>query len=192
MALTLVTAPTVEPVTVADIKSHLRIDTTDEDTLIEDYITAAREYCERYQNRAYITQTWNLTLNDFPDGDEIEIPLPPLQSITSIKYYGTDDTEYTLSTDDYMVDTDSEVGRVVLKYAKTWPSITLRPANAVVIQFVAGYGDADTDVPERIKQAIKLLVGHLYENREATSIRSIVNVPFAVESLLMLDRIVAI
>jgi len=192
MPLTLVTAPTVEPVTVTDIKSHLRIDTADDDTLLGVYITVARKWCEKFQNRAYITQTWNLILDDFPDGDVIEIPLPPLQSVSSITYYDTDDTAYTFSTDNYMVDTDSEPGRVVLKYAKTWPSITLRPANAVVIQFIAGYGGAASDVPEHIIHAIKMLVGHLYENRENTDIRNIVEVPFGVKALLWADRVVSI
>ena len=75
------TAPTTEPVTISEAKAHLRVDenVAEEDELIAAYIAAAREYCEGFQNRAYITQTWELWLDSFPDKDYIEIPLPPLQ-----------------------------------------------------------------------------------------------------------------
>ena len=189
--LTLITAPTSEPITIDEVISHLRIDGSDEYGLIESYIKAARVYCEKWQNRAYIPQTWMLDLDDFPDEDYINIPLPPLQSVSSVVYYDTDDNNYTLSTSEYLVDIDNEPGRIYLNYSKTWPSITLRPANAVEITFIAGYGDAD-DVPQHIKQAILLLVGHMYENREATSFQNFTELPFAVESLLWTDRIVNI
>jgi len=189
MGLKQTTPPASEPVTLQEIKDHLRILGTDEDALLTAMIQAAREYCEKYQNRAYITQTWELALDQFPPEDRIRIPLPPLQSISSVKYYGTDDTEYTLPATDYQVDIHSQPGRVVLGYGKSWPSITLRPANGVIITFIAGYGTTADEVPERVKQAIKVLVGHLYENREATDIKEFKEVPFAVHALLGLDRI---
>jgi uncharacterized phiE125 gp8 family phage protein len=172
--------------------------TSVEDDLIESLITTAREDCESFQNRAYITQTWELWLDEFPSVDFIEIPLPPLQSVTSIKYY-TADTEATayepgaetpVGTDTYFTDDKSEPGKVCLKHGKSWPSTTLRPHNGVCITFVAGYGDAD-DVPKAVKQAILLLIGHYYENREAvlTSGMNAVAVPMAVESLLWKKRI---
>jgi hypothetical protein len=79
--LKLSTAPTTEPVTVAEAKAHLRVDAevAEEDTLIAAYISAAREYCEGFQNRAYVTQTWELWLDEWPETDHIDIPLPPLQ-----------------------------------------------------------------------------------------------------------------
>ena len=191
MSLVLVSAPTEEPVTIKNIMDHLRIDSDNEYNLIDTYIKTARQYCEKWQNRSYITQTWKLVLDDFPDEKYIELPLPPLQSVSSIIYYDIGDGSNTLPTSDYFVDISSEPGRVGLNYAKTWPSITLRPRNAVEITYVAGYGGA-SDVPEHIKHAIKLLVGHLYENREATSFQSFNELPFAVESLLWPDRIVNI
>jgi len=192
MGLILVTAPTEEPVSLADVKAHLRIDITDDDALLGTYITVARRFCERYQNRAYITQTWKLVLDDWPDDDEIELPYPPLQSVTSIVYYDTEDNDNTLATTVYMVDADSEPGRVTLKYNQTWPYTTLRPYNGIEITYVAGYGDATGDVPENVVHAIKLLVGHLYENREATGIRPLSEIPFTVKALLDLERIVAL
>ena len=141
MALNLITPPSREPLSLALAKSHLKIDSTftDDDNLIQGLITAARVHCEGFQNRAYLEQTWDLWIDRFPTENYIDIPLPPLQSVTSVKYYDTDDTEATFSTDDYDVDTKGYVGRVVLKYGETWPSTVLRPSNGVVIRFVAGY-----------------------------------------------------
>ena len=90
MALTIVTAPATDPVTLAEAKEHLRIDeaNTAESALITAFITASTDYCEKLQNRAFITQVWDLTLERFPVGDIISIPLPPLQAISSVVYYG--------------------------------------------------------------------------------------------------------
>jgi len=181
-----------EPLSLGDVKLHLRVDLDDdiEGELINSLITTAREYCEGFQRRAYLTQTQELWLDSFPSVDYIKLPLPPLQSVTHIKYYGTDDTEYIFTSDDYFVDTKSEPGRVSLGYGKTWPSTTLRPANGVNIEYVAGYGDAASDVPEKVRQAILLLISHWYENREAVSTSGAIpkEIPFSVESLLWQDR----
>lgn len=163
---------------------------TVEDTLLNDLITAARQDCEKFQNRAYVTQTWELWQDDWPVKDSISLPVPPLQSVSSVKYYGTDDTEYTLSTDDYFVDTKSEPGRVVLAYGKSWPTTTLRPANGVCVTFVAGYGDAASDVPRNIRQAMLLLIGHYYEHREDVIVGTISSaLPKGAEALLWPDRV---
>ena len=78
MGLQLVTPPAAEPVSLSEAKEHSRITGTDEDDLITTFIEAAREYCEEYQNRAYITQTWDLSLDEFPDSP-YSLPKPPLQ-----------------------------------------------------------------------------------------------------------------
>ena len=163
-----------------------------EDALLEALITTAREWCEGYQNRAYISQTRELWLDDWPGADYIKIPLPPLQAVNSIKYYDTDDTAATMDTGDYFVDTKSEPGRVSLAYSKSWPTTTLRPVNGVVVEFEAGYGDAATDVPRRVKQAALLLIGHLYEHREQSTEKALSEIPFGVKALLGLDRVVPV
>ena len=188
MGLKLITPPTTEPVSLSEAKEHSRITGTDEDELITTFIETAREYCEEYQNKAYITQTWDLSLDEFPDSP-YSLPKPPLQSISSIKYYDQDGTEYEFNASDYLVDTASVKGRVSLAYGKSWPSVTLQPMNGVIIQFIAGYGDAGSDVPKRIRNAIKMLVEQIYENREATDIKKHFEIPFAVHALLGLDRI---
>ena len=107
-----------------------------------------------------------------------------------IKYYGTDNTVYYMDGSDYFVDTKSEPGRISLAYGEVWPSTTLRPANGVCIVFTAGYGSAASSVPQNIKAAILLLLGHLYENREAVIVgQTAVAMPMGVEALLWKNRV---
>lgn len=189
MALTVVTAPAVEPISSAEAKLHLRVDISDDDNLITALIQTAREVAEGIARRALITQTWKLILDEFP-GDEIVIPMPPLQSVASITYKDQDGSASTFSSGDYIVNTDTEPGKVVLGYGKSWPATTLYPTGAVTVQFTAGFGDASTDVPEKYRQAMLLLIGHWYENREAIATTGAVpkEVPFGVNALLWLDR----
>ncbi len=184
MALSLVTAPAAEPVSLAEAKAHLRVDITEDDSLITALITAARQHAEAITRRQLVTATWDLTLDGWPDGDTILMPLPPLQGVTSITYKDSGETVYALLATDYIVDKAEEPGRIVLAYGKTWPSAALYPAAAITVRFTAGYGDAAA-VPQAIKQAILLLVAHWYENREATIGGAIQReIPFAVEALL--------
>lgn len=162
-----------------------------EDDLLNALITSAREYAETFQRRAYITQTWELWLDKWPNKNYIQIPLPPLQSTDfSIKYYDTDDTEADFSSDNYFIDIKSEPGRAVLNYGEKWPSTTLRPVNGICVTFKAGYGDAATAVPNKVKQAMLLLISHWYENREpiATTGAMPKEMPMSVESILWQDR----
>ena len=191
MSLKLITAPTVEPVTLTEVKAHLRVDSTDDDTLITSLIQAAREYAEGYQNRALITQTWEMVLDNWPNGGYIEIPLPPLQSITDIKYKDADGAETTWAATNYIVDPDSYLGRVILADGGSWPTNELYPAAGIRVKFVAGYGLA-ASVPQTIKQAMLLLIGHWYESREGVSDRNMTEIPFAVKALLDLNRVIPI
>jgi len=158
-----------------------------EDTLLLGWITAARKWAEKYQNRAYITQTWELYLREFPNCDFIRMPWAPLQSIASLKYYETDETENTMSASYYHVDIKEEPGKIVLAYGQVWPTTTLRTVNGVIIQYIAGYGDAAADVPDETKLALKMIVGHFYENREMTLPQKLATIPLGVKSLLDID-----
>ncbi len=188
MALKLVTPAGVEPVLLTDLKSHLRLDTTLtlEDTLLAAFITAAREYCELCQGRAYITQTWDLLFDDWPPSP-FKIPLPPLQKINSIKYIDSAKLSHTVAPADYEYDIYSLKGRVSLVPQKTWPAVTLQALNAIEVNFDAGYGAAGANVPERIRTAIMLLAGNYYEHREATDIKVLHEIKLGVHALLGLD-----
>lgn len=164
MALTLITAPAAEPVALADVKAFLRVDHGDDDTMIDAMIIAARQEAEKICRRSLITQTWELVSDSFPR--EIAVPLPPLQSVTSIKYYDTNGVEQTLSALLYQVDIDSAPGRIIPAYGEVWP-VTRCQLNAVRVRFVAGYGADDTKIPEAIKTWIRIRVATMYENREA-------------------------
>lgn len=159
-----------------------------EDDVLAGFIAAAREYAEGYQGRALVTQDWDLFLDAFPEVP-FKMPLPPLQSVTTIKYTDTQAVELEFAAANYQYDADSSLGRIALKYGKSWPSVTLQTMNGVAIRFKCGYGDAAEDVPEKTRLAIKLLAAHFYENREATDIKAHPEVPFAVHSLLGLERI---
>jgi len=185
--LTLVTAPTIEPLeTDNDLKKHLRIDHNEEDDLIDGQITAARAYFEDVTHRALLTQTWRYTLDAWPDGPVIALPRPPLQSVTDIKYLDEDGNETTWGSSNYVVDTAG--GRVALASNVGWPAVSLYPIGAIRITFVAGWTSVDA-VPAQMKQCIKLLVGHWYEHREGVSEGAIQReIPFAVKSLVHLNR----
>lgn len=189
LTLTQSSGPSIEPVSRADMKLHLRVDDTADDGYIDSLIQAAREWCEDFTNRQFIQATWVLYLDAFPAWN-ILLPRPPLSSITSIAYIDTGGTSQTFSSDDYTVDTDSTPGRVYPNYDESWPA-TRAQQKAVTITYVAGFGTATTDVPESINQAIKLLCGHWYENREEVIVGTISKqVEFAVDALLRRNQVV--
>lgn len=182
--LTVDTEPSAEPVTVAEAKTHLRVDGSDDDTYIGALVTAARQHVEHVTSRALVTQTLALTLDHFPGtahgildlrmrpeelrgrGHDwvIRLPRSPLQSVSSITYIDDAGASQTLAASKYDVDTSSLVPRITPAYSEVWP--TTRPIpNAVTVTFVAGYGAA-ADVPAALKQAMLVLIGTMYEHRE--------------------------
>lgn len=154
---TVVTAPTIEPITVEEAKAQARITDSASDDLIDGYIVSAREAAEQHLGRGLLTQTLKLVLDDWAN----VVPLPqaaPLQSITHVKYYDTDGTLQTLATSYYDTDTVSRPGRVVLKPSQSWPSLQSERRNGrVEITYVVGWTSAAA-VPERIRHGIKLHV----------------------------------
>lgn len=201
----LVTGPVVEPVSLSEAKMHLRIDdaspdTTPDDLLISALIVASRRWAEDFQNRAYITQEWDLFLDRFPRYERyIEIPRAPLQAIASLSYFDGATTQMIsfldpsgtalMETADYIVDTASDPGRLCLKHGSSWPVAT-RQAKAVQIRFLAGYGDAASDVPQEFRAAILLKLTNLYENRGDTDPNE--NYDRAAKAILWLRRSVPI
>ena len=194
MALTLITAPAIEPVLIADAKVHLRIPSavTADDTYITALIVVARQWIENYTNRSLITQTWDWTMDSFPRFP-VKVPKSPLQSVTNIKYYDTDDTEATWDSDYYAVDIASTPGRIDIAYGCATPSVSLRYMNGVVVRFIAGYGLAAANVPTNVIHAIKVMISHYYEYREPvlSTFRgeALSEVPLTVYSLLANERI---
>ena len=167
MKATLNTGPTSLPVSLPEIKDHLRLQEsfTTDDAHISRLISSAVAEVEQLTRRRLFTQTWIYYLDAWPNGDAIALPFGQLQSVSSVKYKDSDGSESTMDSGDYIVDTDSEPCRVVLAYGESWPGDTLYPSNPIYVQFVCGYS-SKADIPEPIKQAIKVIVARDYEQRE--------------------------
>lgn len=183
-----VAGPSVDPVTLAEAKLHLRVDAADEDSLIESLIGAAVSHldAEGVLGRALITQSWALWVGSTPG--RVRLPMGPFQSLTSVEYYDTDNALQTATLADFETWLDGDFVIVKPKKDRVWPAAYLRP-DAIKITYVAGHGDASTDIPEGVRQAILLLVGHWYENRTAASEVKLHDVPFAVGALIGTERV---
>jgi uncharacterized phiE125 gp8 family phage protein len=191
--LTLKTKPAIEPVSLAEAKEHLRVD-FDDDSYITGLITGAREYCESFQNRAYITQVWEMSLDYWPEQNIIEVPKGSLQTINCVKYKNSDGFEITLlNNSDYVYSARGFLGRLTPAYGKSWPSFAPYPLDAVVIEFTCGYGDTSDKVPVKVIQAMKMLIAHWYENRVPIDSKTVSReIEFAVTALLSQDRIIPV
>lgn len=165
MNLKLVTGPTDEPIGLTEAKAHLRIDHSTEDVYINGLIKAARDLVQNESLHALLTQTWALYLDAWPGGNFLELPMPPLQSVSSITYKTEDGSTETLSTDVYFADTNRTPGAVALKPDQEWPSDTLYPYGAICITFVCGW-TAARDIPQEAIHALKLALSDFYEHRE--------------------------
>lgn len=148
MGLKLIIPAASEPITLAEVKLQCNIDTTDYDTLITSvFIPAIRAKAENYTETAIIAQTWEQTLDAFPD-QEIELLKPPVASITSVSYVDTLGVTQVLSSSLYSLDNSTYPNCWLLpKYNTAWPD-TQASANAVAIRFVAGYASASVIPPD--------------------------------------------
>lgn len=183
MGIRIVTPPQEEPVSLAEIKTQLRVDHSDEDVDLDAYIKAVRQTLEEQLSTAIMPQTLELVMDAWPHGRELWLPRAPLISVESIIYTDEEGNETPLDNDAYLVDAVSKPGRVVLKRDQSWPAATLQEVNGIVVTFQAGY----TTVPEPLVMAIKLFVGHYYENREATTEIQLNELPFVMASLRSYD-----
>ena len=185
MPLQLVTPPAEEPVSLAEAKQHLRVDSGDDDLLIGSLISAARQAAETKTGRQLITARWKLVLDAFPGpslmqsatgvsfslpGHAILLAKCPVQSVVSIEYLDMNGTTQVMPASDYVLDAACEPARLTPAFGKTWPP-TLPQMGAVSVTFDAGYGTASA-VPEGLKSWIKLRVGSLYGHREEMSVLS--------------------
>ena len=166
-SLTRHTAPAVEPVSVAEAKTHCRIDGTDEDTYVGTLITAAREYVENVLDISLITQVWEARYDTFPLW-EIILPRPPMQAQTVTVIYrdeaGANQT-ITSAANAFQVDAYATPGRIYPLYEGVWPAVR-GDENSVTVRWTAGYGASGSAVPQTVKSLILLLVAHWYEMRQ--------------------------
>lgn len=162
MGMRLIQAPAGEPVTLAEAKAHLMETARDRDNLLLAAISASRRALDGRNGilgRALMPQTWELTLPAFPD--QITIPLPPLRSVTSVKYRDGDNVLQTLDPAEYLVDATSEPAMIAP--VTSWPSTYSGLFEAVTVRFVCGYASADA-VPEPLKTALLLRIQRQVDN----------------------------
>lgn len=183
----LITAPAGQVLSTADALAQCRVDTNDEDALFDSYIAAAAGRVEDVTGRQLLAATWEQVRSGWPACGWIEVPRPPLRSVTSITYLDTAGVSTTWAASNYVVDAPggptAPRGRITLASGATWPTV-LDQANAITIRFVAGYGGPG-EVPETIKQAMRLMIGAWYEGRENDIVGTIVaEVPLSASRLL--------
>jgi len=177
MSITLTTDVITEPIQLADLKEHLRVETDDDDIILHHIIIAARMSVETRIRTNLIARTWQYKRHTFPGVNHFGLPKNPVVSVESITYIDAAGAEQTLSTDVYDVDLGVNPAVVHLKYNQSWPS-TRADRNAVTVNFIAGYAAGGTTspldpaflIPSPIKQAIRMVCGDLYENREEVAL----------------------
>ena len=199
MSLRIYTQPTEELVTLADARLHLRLDgdgsSSDghpDDTLIDAMVGGAREWAESYLYRSICEKTYELTLDAFP-ADEIELLMPPIQSVTSVQYVDTAGALQTMAANAYVLDKKTEPGWLFPADGTAWPE-TDDVVNAVTIRYVAGYSlPSDSGqtypLPKSIRAGVLLLLHDLYENRGNSAEKSQGEVPFAAQMVMGFNRL---
>lgn len=184
MSAILTSAPALEPVSLAEAKAHLRLDTDTDDALVATLIIAARQHVERATKRVLISQDWNLFHDAFPPCGILELAIAPVLAVNAVTVHDGAGGTTVIDPAAYQVDTVSAPARVALLNAgaRLHPG---RPLNGIEIAVTAGYGAAAADVPAPLRQAILMLLAHWYEQREAASaVGAPVSVPFGVAALV--------
>jgi len=177
-----ITAASTFPVSLTEAKSHLKVDTSADDTYITSIIKAATQLSEEYTNRFFIDTVIEQTCSSFADLQTLF--KSKVSAVASVKYYDSDNSSQTLDSAIYDVQLNYEPAQIQLADNQNFPSITKRN-DAVVARYTVGYGSAASDVPEIIKQAILLTIGNFYQNRNSVVIGRIsTELPLNVKWLL--------
>lgn len=187
-SLKVVTAATSNPIAQSEAKDHLRVTTSDEDSYITNLITAATQMAQNYTNSYFIDTTLRMDFSYFP-ANELRLYGGKINSLTHVKYYDSDDSLTTWASSNYSVNLNAEPCLVYYGGTASVPSIYDR-TDAVQVTYVSGYGSSASDVPMAIRQAILILIGHFYENRQEVVYGSPKVMPKASEWLLDPYRIV--
>ena len=162
MAIAVITAPTVEPISLVEAKRQCVVEHDLDDALLTLLISVAREHGESLTRRSWAPQTLELTLTGFPSSASyIELPYGPVSGLLSIKYLvANDDTEYTFDTSKLRFDFSRLLGRTILKAGETWPT----GAVEVRVRYTAGWAAAE--FPSVLKQWSLVKIASLYSQRE--------------------------
>lgn len=186
-------APGAVALATADAKTHMRISGSGDDTYIAALIEVATKSLESSLAGALINRTVTYKLDRFPsapyaltyvpDCGAIDLPLAPVQSVTSVQYVDDAGATQTFSAGSYSLDAGSRPARILLNTDAAWPSTRVQPL-AVTLTYVAGYGAAQSALPAPLVHALKLLVAHYYEHREEGTPLTIAQIPLGIQWLL--------
>ena len=163
MSSILLSGPAIEPVSLDEAKAFLRVEHDDDDDVIAALIAGARVYVEAQTRRALITQSWRLIRDAWPDGGRVAVLPVPLRQLTAARVYRLDGSTQAIDPAGFVVDTAA--APALLSFANGAPPAPGRVVAGIELDIVAGYGDAAGDVPADLRQAIRLMVAHWYENR---------------------------
>lgn len=183
MSLELIRPPAVEPVSIAEVKAHARIDTSEEDAIVASLITTSRLSIEAALGLGLVSQDWRIRLDAVPRSGVIALPLRPLAAVLAVRVRDAAGGSVTLGGADYEVDAASVPPRIALsRAASVQPGVRL---SGIEVDVTVGYGDAAADVPAPIRQALLMLFAHWYEHREPVAVAGApARIPDTVDALL--------
>jgi uncharacterized phiE125 gp8 family phage protein len=188
MSSILLTAPATEPLSLAEAKAYLRVETGDDDAVIGALIAGSSIHVEAQTRRALITQSWRISVDAWPDDGRLMILPAPLQALTAVRVYDFDNAAHTIDTAAFVLDR----GGSALIFAPWALPAPGRVAAGIELDVTVGYGDAAIDVPEALRQAIRLLVAHWYENRGLVTAGTSTVLPQTVAALIAPYRVLSL
>ena len=188
MSAILLTAPAIEPVSLDEAKAHLRVEHSDDDEVVAALIAGSRIHVEAQTRRALITQSWRLTADGWPQDGRLPVVPGPLQELVAARVYDFEGVARTIAIEAFVLDR----GASALAFAPWALPSPGRLAAGIELDVTVGYGDAAIDVPEPLRQAIRLLVAHWYENRGLAAIGTVTVLPSTVAALLAPYRMLSL
>jgi uncharacterized phiE125 gp8 family phage protein len=190
MPAILLSGPAVEPITLAEAKAYLRVEHSDDDLVIAAFIAAARIHVETQTRRALITQTWRIVRDAWPCDGKLSVSPSPLQQILAARVYETDGSTLPIDTQAFVADKAS--APAIVAFAAWSLPVPGRGVGGIEIDVRVGYGDAGVNVPEPLRQALRVLVAHWYERRGVTAPGAAAMLPLTMSALIAPYQVLAL